>query len=324
MEIEGLLAELQEKLAELRRLGPGSGELSPELAAEIAELERKLAQARNGGLSAWERVRLARHPKRPTSLDYIKLLMDDFYELHGDRLSGDDGAIVGGLAQFAGRTVVVVGHQKGKSPEENKLRHYGMPGPGGYRKALRIMGLGERFGFPVISLIDTPGAYPGRTAEEHNIGGAIADSIYGMLQLQIPIIVAVIGEGGSGGAIALGVGDRVLMMENAYYSVISPEGCTAILWRDRRMAPEAAAALKLTALDLLELGVIDELVEEPPGGAHTDPQGAARNLGEALLRHLEELEAVKPEELVSRRIERFIGIGGYEEAVEILDPSGEE
>lgn len=322
MEIEELLAELRERLAELKRLGPEEG---LDLSHEIAKLEEKLARARNSKEpDIWERVRLARHPERPTSLDYIKLLMDDFYELHGDRLSGDDGAIVGGLAQFAGRTVVVVGHQKGKNPEENKLRHYGMPGPGGYRKALRIMGLAERFGLPIISLIDTPGAYPGREAEEHNIGGAIADSIYGMLQLRVPIVVAIIGEGGSGGAIALGVGDRVIMLENAYYSVISPEGCAAILWRDRGKTPEAAARLKLTAPDLLELGVIDELVEEPPGGAHADPQGTAQRLGEALLRHLEGLEAVAPGELLDRRRKRYLQMGIYEEAAAIVELASEE
>jgi len=280
----------------------GSGD-SPSTSAPASEAE----------LDPWERVQLARHPQRPTTLDYIELLMDDFYELHGDRLSSDDKAIVGGLAKFAGRTVVVVGHQKGRDPEEGRARRWGMPGPEGYRKALRLMRLAERFGFPIISFIDTPGAYPGREAEERNIGGAIAESIYGMLQLRTPIVVAIIGEGGSGGAIALGVGDRVLMLENAYYSVISPEGCAAILWRDRGKAPEAAAALKLTAADLLELGVIDELVEEPPGGAHTAPEEAAQSLRAALLRHLGELEALPPGELIRRRCEKFKGMGIWEE-----------
>lgn len=315
MKIEELIAELQEKLAELKQLAPQEGR---DLSREIAELEEKLA-AMCRGSDAWAVVGLARHPSRPTALDYIQLLMDDFYELHGDRLYGDDGAIVGGLAKFAGQTVVVTGHQKGRNHEENRIRRHGMAGPGGYRKALRIMRLAERFGFPIISLIDTPGAYPGREAEEHNIAGAIADSIYGMLRLQTPIVVAVIGEGGSGGALALGVGDRVLMLENAYYSVISPEGCAAILWGDRERAPEAAAALRLTAHDLLDLGVIDEVVPEPPGGAHTDPKKTAQALGEALLRHLEELKAIVPGELLNQRRNKFRGMGICEGAVEALE-----
>jgi len=345
--IEELIAELRERLVELEWLVEKGPKLPlPSTAAqELAELGGKLGrilesksksepksdeegkeQAQTqiqAQASAWERVRLARHPSRPTTLDYIGMLMDDFYELHGDRLYGDDGAIVGGLAKFAGRTVVVVGHQKGRDPEENRLRRWGMPGPGGYRKALRIMRLGERFGFPIITLIDTPGAYPGREAEEHNIGGAIADSIQGMLHLRTPIVVAVIGEGGSGGAIALGVGDRCIMLENAYYSVISPEGCAAILWRAQEKAPEAAVALKLTAPDLLELGVIDEIVEEPSGGAHTDPQRAAQNLGEALLRHLRELEGLKPGELRARRLKRYRRMGIYEEAGEVVELEAE-
>jgi len=314
MRIEELVTELQEKLAELKMLALENGrDVSP----EIAELEDKLARI-SGGSNAWAQVKLARHPSRPTTLDYLELLMSDFYELHGDRLCGDDKAIVGGLAKFAGQTVAIVGHEKGRNPEEKRIRRYGMAGPGGYRKAARIMSLGERFGLAIVSLVDTPGAYPGVEAEEHNIGGAIADSIYGMLRLRTPIVVAVIGEGGSGGALALGVGDRVLMLENAYYSVISPEGCAAILWGDRVKAPEAAAALRLTAPDLLDLGVIDEVVAEPPGGAHTDPKQAAQNLREALLRHLEELKAMAPGELLNQRRNRFRGMGVCEGAAEAL------
>jgi len=314
MRIEELVAELQEKLAELQRLARDSGR---DVSREIAELEEKLAHISRGP-SAWEQVKLARHPARPTTLDYLDRLMDDFYELHGDRLYGDDGAIVGGLGKFAGRTVVVVGHQKGRNPVENRIRRFGMAGPGGYRKALRIMGLGDRFGFPIISLIDTPGAYPGIEAEERNIGGAIADSIYGMLRLRTPIVVAVIGEGGSGGALAMGVGDRLLVLENAYYSVISPEGCAAILWGDRARTAEAAAALRLTSHDLLDLGVIDEVVPEPPGGAHTDPKRAAQNLRQALLHHLDELKGMAPGELLTQRRDRFRGTGICEGAVEAL------
>ncbi len=314
MTIEDLIAELQNKLAELRKFARENGR---DVSAEIAELEEKVARI-SWGPRAWEQVKLARHPSRPTTLDYLDLLMDDFYELHGDRLYGDDKAIVGGLAKFEGRTVAVVGHQKGRNPAENHACRYGMAGPAGYRKAARIMGLGDRFGLPIITFIDTPGAYPGIEAEERNIGGAIADSIYNMLRLRTPVVVAVIGEGGSGGALAIGVGDRVLMLENAYYSVISPEGCAAILWGDRGRAPEAAAALRLTAPDLLDLGVIDEVVQEPAGGAHTAPKAAARNLREALLRHLDELRAVVPGELVNQRRRRFRGMGICEGAVETM------
>jgi acetyl-CoA carboxylase carboxyl transferase subunit alpha len=312
MRIEELVAELQGKLAELKVLASESGR---DVSGEIAELEERLAHISRGP-HAWDLVKLARHPARPTTLDYLELLMDDFYELHGDRLCGDDGAIVGGLGKFAGRTVVIVGHQKGRNPAENRIRRYGMAGPGGYRKAARIMGLGDRFGFPIISLIDTPGAYPGVEAEEHNIAGAIAESIYGMLRLRTPVVAAVIGEGGSGGALALGVGDRLLVQENAYYSVISPEGCAAILWGDRAKAAEAAAALRLSAHDLLDLGVIDAVVPEPVGGAHTDPKTAAQSLGEALRYHLDELLGMAPGELLNQRRTRFRGMGICEGAVE--------
>lgn len=314
MRIEELIVEPQEKRVELKRL---AGERGRDVSSEIARLEDRRGHLSRGP-SAWEQVKLARHAGRPTTLDYLELLMDDFYELHGDRLYGDDPAIVGGLGKFAGRTVVIVGQQKGRTPAENRIRRYGMAGPGGYRKAVRIMKLADRFGFPIISLIDTPGAYPGIEAEEHNIGGAIADSIYTMLQLRTPIVVAVIGEGGSGGALALGVGNRVLALENAYYSVISPEGCAAILWGDRGRAPEAAAALRFTAHDLLDLGVIDEVVGEPPGGAHTDPKKAAQSLGEALHRYLDELKEMVPGELVTQRRHRFREMGICEGTVDAM------
>lgn len=310
----------REKLAELRAV-LAQGEV--DFSQEIAKLEEKLARVETL-LTPWEQVQLARHPSRPTTLDYIEMILDDWYELHGDRLYGDDPALVGGIAKFAGRTVVVVGHQKGRDPKESQTRRWGMPGPGGYRKALRIMKLGERFGFPIITFIDTPGAYPGVEAEEHNIGGAIADSIYGMLQLETPIIVAVIGEGGSGGAVAIGVGDRVIMLENAYYSVISPEGCAAILWRDKEKAPEAAKALKLTAREALELGVIHEVVEEPPGGAHTDPKLAAQRLSGALLRSLEKLDGLGLQGLLIQRLENFRRIGIYKELDEAITTVGKE
>lgn len=309
MRIDELIAELQEKLAELKRLTRDSGlDASPQI-AELAEEVARLSLGRG----AWEQVQLARHPSRPTTMDYLGLMMDDFYELHGDRLGSDDGAIVAGLAKFAGRTVVVVGHQKGKNLVENRIRRSGMAGPGGYRKAARIMGLGERYGFPIIALIDTPGAYPGVKAEEHNIGGAIADSIYTMLRLRTPIVAVVIGEGGSGGALGIGVGDRLLMMENAYYSVISPEGCAAILWKDAARAPEAAEALGITAPRLMELGLIDEIIDEPAGGAHRDLPLHMANVKKALLSALDKVAAMPMDKLLDRRYQRIMSHGHYAE-----------
>ncbi len=311
---EKVRAELQKQIEQLRELSRNG----LDLAEEIARLEAKLSALQEAPpapaeLDDWERVKLARHPQRPYALDYIKLIMEDFYELHGDRLYGDDAAIVAGLARFDGKTVVVVGTQKGRDAAENVRRNFGMPHPEGYRKALRVMKLAERFGFPIFTLIDTPGAYPGIGAEERNIGGALAQNIYEMFHLRVPIIVTIIGEGGSGGAIALGVGDRVLMMENAIYSVITPEGCAAILFRDSKKAPQAARALKLTAQHLLPLGVIDEIVPEPPGGAHLDPPQAAQALRAAWQRHLTTLKNVPVERLVSARAERFRALGVFEE-----------
>ncbi len=321
------LGELQRKIEELKTLSELDGvDLSEEIArleAKVRELQKQLLEASKPSkpkeLDDWERVKLARHPQRPYTLDYIERLMEDFYELRGDRLYGDDPAMVTGLARFEGRTVVVVGQQKGRTLEEKKRRNFGMPHPEGYRKALRAMKLAERFGFPVISFVDTPGAYPGIGAEERNIGGALAQNIYEMFRLQVPIVVAVIGEGGSGGALGIGVGDRVLMLENAIYSVISPEGCAAILWRDRGKAPEAAQALKLSAPHLLRLGVIDEIVPEPPGGAHNDYDAAARALRDALVRHLSELEGLAPDEMLKKRHQRFQRIGVYEELDEVVE-----
>ena len=311
---ERVIAELRKQIEQLKELSRNGLDLSD----EIARLEAKLAalqalQAPPAELDDWERVKLARHPQRPYTLDYIKFLMEDFYELHGDRLYGDDAAIVAGLARFAGETVVVVGTQKGRDALENARRNFGMPHPEGYRKALRVMKLAERFGFPILTLIDTPGAYPGIGAEERNIGGALAQNIYEMFQLHVPIIVTIIGEGGSGGALALGVGDRILMLENAIYSVITPEGCAAILFRDAKKAPQAARALKLTAPHLLQLGVIDEIIPEPPGGAHLDPKHAAQLVGEAWQRHLRAVKSVAPERLVQMRAERFRALGVFEE-----------
>ncbi|MCI2430540.1 acetyl-CoA carboxylase carboxyltransferase subunit alpha [Candidatus Acetothermia bacterium] len=316
--------ELQRQIEQLRILSRNGLDLSEEIAqleAKLAALKRQtVAPAPSPSpateLDDWERVKLARHPKRPYTLDYIKSLTEDFYELHGDRLYGDDAAIVTGLARFEGQTVVIVGTQKGRDATENVKRNFGMPHPEGYRKALRVMKLGERFGFPVITLIDTPGAYPGVGAEERNIGGALAQNIYELFHLKVPVIATIIGEGGSGGAIALAVGDRVLMLENAIYSVITPEGCAAILFRDATKAPEAARALRLTAPHLLRLGVIDEVIPEPPGGAHLEPEMTLGTLKEALQRHLCELLALPVELLLRQRREKFQKMGVYEEIPE--------
>ncbi len=311
MSDEQTLDLLEAKIKELRELNKTDG---IDLSAEIARLEEKLIALRKelySNMSEWERVKLARHPDRPYALDYIRMIFEDFYELHGDRLSGDDPAIVAGLARLDGTTVAVIGQQKGRSMEENKLRNFGMPRPQGYRKARRIMRLAERFSFPVITLIDTPGAYPGLAAEENNVGEAIAVNLETMAQLRTPIISAVIGEGGSGGAIAIGLADRILMLENAIYSVISPEGAAAILWKDKERVREAAAALNLTAPRLHELGVIDEVVPEPLGGAHKDPAKTAAALKDAFLRHLGELVELSPDALLKSRYDRYRGIGRY-------------
>ena len=284
---------------------------------EIEPLEEKLAEMRQEiyrNLTPFQRVQVARHPRRPYALDYINTVFTDFVELHGDRLYRDDPAIVGGTARFDGRSVVVIGQQKGRDTKENLRRNFGMSHPEGYRKALRLMHLAERFHLPVITLIDTPGAYPGLGAEERGQAEAIARNLEEMATLETAIITVVIGEGGSGGALALGVADRVLMFENAVYSVISPEGCAAILWKDASQRERAAEALKLTAPDLMGLGLIDEIVGEPLGGNHADPDGAAASLAEALRRHLGELDGVSGEELVARRAEKFLRMGKFEES----------
>jgi acetyl-CoA carboxylase carboxyl transferase subunit alpha len=284
---------------------------------EIAPLERKLAELKReiyANLTPMQRVQVARHPRRPYTLDYIDRAFSDFIELKGDRLYRDDPAIVGGWARLDGRPVMVIGHQKGRDTKENLRRNFGMPHPEGYRKALRLMHLAERFRAPVITLIDTPGAYPGLGAEERGQAEAIARNLEHMATLRTPIVAAVIGEGGSGGALALGLADRVLMMENAIYSVISPEGCAAILWKDAGQKERAAEALKLTARDLYSLGVIDGIVREPLGGAHSDPEGAARALGEALKEALKSLEGIAPEELIRVRAEKYLKMGRYAES----------
>jgi acetyl-CoA carboxylase carboxyl transferase subunit alpha len=301
---------LRERLAKLRgmRLLSGSG-----LSTELDRLERQLDRiaAEPSDEEIWRSVELARHADRPYTLDYVERLLDDWFELHGDRGRGDDLAIVTGLGRFAGRTVVLIGQQKGRDIKERASRNFGMAYPEGYRKAMRAMELADRHGFPLLTLVDTPGAYPGVAAEQHGQGGAIARSQAVMARLRVPSVACVIGEGGSGGAIALAVADRVLMQEHAIYSVISPEGCAAILWRDASEARKAAAAFKPDAAHCLELGVIDAIVPEPADGAQADHDEAARLLGDALREALDELDGTAPEELRRRRRAKFRSLGVF-------------
>ncbi|RDI95064.1 acetyl-CoA carboxylase carboxyltransferase subunit alpha [Meiothermus sp. QL-1] len=313
LEFEKPIEELEAKIAELEGFAASSG---VDLSGELQVLRERLAQLKHetfSNLSRWERVQLARAPGRPTTLDVIQAIMTDFVELSGDRTFGEDAAMVGGLARFEGSTVVVVGHQKGRDTKENIRRNFAMPHPEGYRKAMRLMDLADRFGRPFIAFIDTPGAYPGVSAEERGQAWIIAQSIQRMGRLRVPAIAVVLGEGGSGGALAIGVGNRVLIMENAWYSVISPESCAAILWRDAREAPKAAEALKLTAADLLALGVVDRVIPEPDGGAHRNPKAALDHLRAALSQTLAELAPLGPEALLEDRYRRFRGLGRFEE-----------
>ena len=312
LEIERQINDLR-RSAEVARAQGRSGE-EPAAALEhlIAELQDKALALKAeifNSLSRWQVVQVARHPARPFTLDYVHHLFEDFEELHGDRAFGDDAAIVGGLAKFRNRRVMLIGHQKGRTTQENVSRNFGMPRPEGYRKALRLMRVADRFKLPVITLIDTPGAFPGLDAEERGQSQAIAEALEGMAALQVPVISVVIGEGGSGGALAIGVANRVMMMEYAIYSVISPEGCASILFKDAAHAPRAADALRLTARDLIRLSVVDEAISEPLGGAHRDHTKAAQNLGDALEKHLDELSAMSPNTLLEERYRRFRQLG---------------
>jgi len=314
LDFEKPIAELERQIEEMKRLA-ASRDL--DVQREIAPLEEKLTALRSEvyrNLTPYQRVQVARHQRRPYTLDYLHSVFTDFVELHGDRSFRDDPAIVGGLARFDGRSLVVIGHQKGRDTKDNLRRNFGMPHPEGYRKALRLMKVAERFGLPIVTLIDTPGAYPGLGAEERGQAEAIARNLEEMAALRTSFVAVVLGEGGSGGALAMAVADRVLMFENAIYSVISPEGCAAILWRDASQRERAAESLKLTAQDLFSLGVIDEILPEPPGGAHSDPDAAAAVLAGALRRHLGELSHLRPEKLVRRRAEKYQKMGKFEEA----------
>ena len=306
LDFERPLLELERQIDELKRVAGGN----------VAPLEEQLARLRADiyrNLTPMQRVQVARHPRRPYPLDYMNTVFTDFVELHGDRLFRDDPAIVGGWARLDGVSVMVIGHQKGRDTKDNLYRNFGMAHPEGYRKAMRLMRLAAKFGAPVITLVDTPGAYPGLGAEERGQAEAIASSLIEMASLKTSIITAVIGEGGSGGALAVGLADRVLMLENSVYSVISPEGCAAILWKDASQRERAAAALKITAKDLLGLGVIDEIITEPPGGAHADPEATAAALGDALRRHVRELRKLKIDKLLKRREEKYLSMGALTE-----------
>jgi len=313
LDFEKPILELQRRLQEIKS---HSNKHDLDFDSEVESMETKIYETRRmiyDNLTAWQRVQIARHVQRPFALDYLARCFTDWVELHGDRVFGDDNAMPSSIAKLGPQRCVVITHQKGRDTKENVKRNFGCAHPEGYRKALRLMRLAEKFGLPVIALIDTPGAYPGIGSEERHISEAIAVNLREMMTLRVPIIAAVIGEGGSGGALGIGVADRVLILENAYYSVISPEACSAILWKDRKHAPEAAEALKLTAKDLIQLGVVDEIVPEPEGGAHRDHDLAAANLGTALRQNLQRILETPIEDLLQRRYKKFRALGRFAE-----------
>ena len=313
LEFEKPLRELAKQLDELRQK---SLESNMDLSKEVVAIEKKIEKTRKEiytNLTPWQRVQIARHPKRPYALDYVDMLCEDFQEFHGDRQFRDDRALIGGTAFFGGQSVMIIAQQKGRDTKEKIARNFGMPQPEGYRKALRLMKMAEKFGLPVICFIDTPGAYPGIGSEERHVSEAIAVNLREMAMLKVPTIAVVIGEGGSGGALGIGVTDRVVIFENSYYSVISPEGCAAILWKDGAAAPEAAAALKLNAATLEKLGVVEEVIPEPMGGAHYDPESAGKALETSLKNHLKELKKLSTTKLLDSRYERYRKLGAYQE-----------
>jgi len=311
LDFERPILELEKKIDEMRKYADNL-----DIAEEITTLEKKVDTLRESifsNLSRWQRVQLARHPERPYTLDYIQHMAKDFVELHGDRHYGDDKAIVAGFGTLDGETVMLIGHQKGRDTKSNLHRNFGMPNPEGYRKALRLMKLAAKFGKPVVTLLDTPGAFPGLEAEERGQAEAIARNLFEMSHLPVPIVVVIIGEGASGGALGIGVGDRILMFENAWYSVIAPESCSSILWRSWEFKEQAAESLKLTAKDLLEQKIVDRIVPEPPGGAHRDHAGAAQTLKAILKEELKALKRLKPERLIKLRGDKFSAMGTWKE-----------
>ena len=315
LEFEKALVELEKKIEALK---VQFEEHITDAGPEIEALEAKLKEEREqlySSLTPWQRVQIVRHPARPYTLDYLKLLADDYMEMSGDRCFGDDHALIGGLAKIGDERVMLIGHQKGHDTKENIKHNFGLAHPEGYRKALRLMRVADKFGLPIVSLIDTPGAYPGIASEERHIAEAIAVNLREMFTFSVPIVAVVLGEGGSGGALGIGVADRVLILENAYYSVISPEGCAAILWKDQSHAPKAAAALKMTAPDLLKLKLVDEVIPEPPGGAHHSWELAAASVKEAVLRHIAALKQLDEFELKEKRYAKFRAFGEVAEPV---------
>ncbi len=319
LDFEAPIAELQKKIDELEKLSNiNSIDVSKEVQALTGRLKEMMGSIYEQ-LTPWQRVQLSRHPRRPYTLDYINMICTNFTELSGDRRHSDDKAIIGGPAKLDGRPVMVIGTQKGRDMKSNLFRNFGWPQPEGYRKALRLMRLAEQAQIPILTFVDTPGAYPGVGSEERHIAEAIAVNLREMFNFTVPIIVTIIGEGGSGGAIGLGVGNKVLIMENAYYSVITPEGCAAILWKDRKYAPQAAEALKITAGKLFELGIADTIIPEPLGGAHRNPEQAAENLKAELTRQLDELSKLAPAELKAQRYEKFRAYGAFETAEAVAD-----
>jgi len=315
LEFEKPILELERKIEELKKFTSSE---NIDLHSEIDRLGQKLDKLKREifeNLTPWQRVQIARHPQRPYTLDYIKLITHDFIELHGDRAFSDDKSMVCGLASIDNHRILVIGHQKGRDTNENLMRNFGSSNPEGYRKAMRLMKLAEKFNIPVVTFIDTPGAYPGVGAEERGQAEAIAYNLREMATLKTPIVIFIIGEGGSGGALGIGVGDRVCVLQNSYYSVISPEGCAAILWKDRAKADKAASALKLTAYDLLDFGIIDMIIPEPLGGAHRDPKAAAQNIKSAIIKNIGEISAMSKEEMLEQRYMKFRNMGRF------IDPS---
>lgn len=320
---EKAIVEMERTIDKLRAYSKDGIDLSGEIKSAEKKLENALRETYEN-LTPWQRVQVARHPLRPYTLDYIEIFSGEFLEVHGDRVFGDDKAIVTGFGTFRGRNVCYIGHQKGRDTKENLARCFGSAHPEGYRKAIRVMRLAEKFGLPIICFVDTPGAYPGIGAEERGQAGAIAYNLREMSGVSVPIIVVVIGEGGSGGALGIGIGDSTLILENAYYSVISPEGCAAIIWKDPAKAPDAAKALKLTAEDLLGLGIVDESVKEPLGGAHRDFEKTAEALGEAIDKHLKAVEKMDKNALVERRYAKFRKMGVFEEKQTAVIPKAKK
>ncbi len=309
LDFEKPIVELEQKLEELKKYAD-----NPSIAEEVGKIEKRMVDLQRSvysGLTRWQKVQLARHPDRPYTLDYISSITTDFFELHGDRNVHDDKAMVGGFARLGNNTVMFIGHQKGRDTKSNLYRNFGMPNPEGYRKALRLMKLAEKFKKPVITLIDTPGAFPGLEAEERGQAEAIARNLLEMARLRVPIVVVIIGEGASGGALGIGVGDRILMLENTWYSVISPESCSSILWRSWDYKEQAAEALQLTAPDLIKQKIVDAIVPEPLGGAHRNPEQMAQILKETLIDELKALSKIKTDKLVERRIEKFSKMGDW-------------